>query len=160
MSQASASRITQLVGAIRIYLSQHADAADDEYGIATWWLPSMGLQADRDEVAKALGRMRYFVLFDKRGISMRKGSTAAAFLNGLTVVANRTEWTDPEFLDGENVCLFDGTVEGLVAALRRLEGDLCLAGRVAAGGRALYDGRMACGVIARRIVDILQGRDS
>jgi len=57
MSQASESRITQLVGAIRLYLSQHADAADDEHGIAAWWLPSMGLQASRDEVVQALERL-------------------------------------------------------------------------------------------------------
>ena len=57
MSQASESHITQLVEAIRCYLSRHAGAADDEHGIAAWWLPSMGMQAARDELGEALDRL-------------------------------------------------------------------------------------------------------
>jgi hypothetical protein len=66
MGQASESRITELVEAIRCYLSQHADAADDEHGIAAWWLRSMGMQAARDEVEEALDRLHAMGIIARR----------------------------------------------------------------------------------------------
>ena len=95
------------------------------------------------------------MLFDPRGLSTRKGSAATAFLNGLPVVANRTAWTDDVFEHGRNVCLFDGTVPGLIRAVRTLEADPALADRIAAGGQALYRDRLSAEAVAERIVRIL-----
>ena len=39
---------------IENYLARHPDAADNERGIATWWLPSLGVDATVEEVTQAL----------------------------------------------------------------------------------------------------------
>jgi glycosyltransferase involved in cell wall biosynthesis len=108
------------------------------------------------EAAKAICRMKYFVLCDRRGISFRKGSAAAALLNRVPVVATRTEWTDREFRHAENVYFFDGTEKGLCRAIEALEADPKLRERIASGGRALYDAFMAPEKSAARILDLLE----
>lgn len=128
-----------------------ASAAAHPQAEVTGWLPP-------DGAASALHRARFFVMFDKRGISFRKGSSAAALLNGIPVVANRTPWTDPEFRDGENVALYDGTEEGLFSALCRLKGDPALCVKIAGGGRDLYDRHLSVETAAQRIVDAFKGK--
>ena len=48
------SHIGRIVEAIENYLSAHPGAADSELGIAEWWLPTEGVEADPREVATAL----------------------------------------------------------------------------------------------------------
>jgi glycosyltransferase involved in cell wall biosynthesis len=106
------------------------------------------------EAARAFHRARFFVLFDERGVSFRKGTVAAAMQNGIPVIANRTDWTDPEFRDNENVIFHDGTAGGLVSALRRLDRDEGLSRRIGLGGRRLYETHLDPDIIAARIIGI------
>jgi glycosyltransferase involved in cell wall biosynthesis len=107
------------------------------------------------DVARQLMKIKYFVLCDRRGISTRKGSAAAALASGLCIVATRTAWTDDVFEHGKNVFFFDGTAAGLVAAIRALEADSTLASRIAQGGKDLYGSLMAPQVIAKRLAELL-----
>jgi len=51
---ASDSQVGRVVEAIESYLSAHPGAADSELGIAEWWLPTEGVDADPRDVAAAL----------------------------------------------------------------------------------------------------------
>lgn len=108
-----------------------------------------------DDVALSLQKIRFFILFDKRGISFRKGSTAAALANGIPIISNKTDWTDKHFQHGQNVCFFDGTVKGLVNAIKTCMTDNIFSDIIARGGKSLYDKHMKPEIIARKIVGIL-----
>ncbi|OGJ87430.1 MAG: hypothetical protein A2268_14880 [Candidatus Raymondbacteria bacterium RifOxyA12_full_50_37] len=107
------------------------------------------------DAARQLMKIRYFVLCDKRGISLRKGSTAAALAAGLCVIATRSAWTDDLFIHDENVFFFDGTADGLATAIQTLEAGPDRADRIARAGRELYNAHMAPGIIARGIAEAL-----
>jgi len=47
-------RNKRILEAIENYLSRHPEAADSVQGIATWWVPEMGLEVSENEVADAL----------------------------------------------------------------------------------------------------------
>jgi glycosyltransferase involved in cell wall biosynthesis len=110
------------------------------------------------EASHVLQSVKYFVLCDCRGVSFRKGSTAAAFMSGLPVLANRTDWTDPEFSHGENVFFHDGSADGIVQAVETLEARPDLAARIGEGGRALYRERMEPRKIAEQMMRLLGSR--
>jgi hypothetical protein len=55
-----------VVEAIHRYLTTHPDAADSSEGIATWWLPSIGIVASVQEVEVALEQMQALGLVNKR----------------------------------------------------------------------------------------------
>lgn len=54
MRPASDPHAGRIVEAIENYLSAHPGAADSELGIAEWWLPTEGVDADPLEVVTAL----------------------------------------------------------------------------------------------------------
>jgi glycosyltransferase involved in cell wall biosynthesis len=108
-----------------------------------------------DAVSDTLRKLHYFVVCDKRGISFRKGSSAAALSHAIPVVANKTDWTDPEFIHGENVWFYDGTAQGLADALNTLDKHDVLRNRIANGGQQMYEKIMAPSVIADKICGIL-----
>lgn len=54
MCPAIDSQVGRIVEAIESYLSAHPGAADSELGIAEWWLPTEGVEADPLAVAEAL----------------------------------------------------------------------------------------------------------
>jgi hypothetical protein len=56
----------RIADAIRSYLSRHPDAADNEHGIAKWWLPGLGVDATVEEVAQALEYLHGLGLIDKQ----------------------------------------------------------------------------------------------
>ncbi|OGS36460.1 MAG: hypothetical protein A2293_00050 [Elusimicrobia bacterium RIFOXYB2_FULL_49_7] len=104
-----------------------------------------------EAAAHALHRARFFMLFDKRGISFRKGSSAAALRNGIPVVANHTEWTDPVFQDNVNVAFFDGSVAGAIARIKALLSDPDGCRRIGEEGNRLYEQEMSVHVVVQRI---------
>jgi hypothetical protein len=108
-----------------------------------------------EAVSDTLRKISCFVVCDKRGISFRKGSSAAAFAHGLPVIANKTDWTDPEFIHGENVWFYDGSAKGLAEALNTLNKNDALRNRIAEGGWNMYDSVMAPSVIAAKISGML-----
>jgi len=120
-----------------------ADLAD-----VTGWLPPW-------EVSHLLQTVNYFVVCDRRGISFRKGSVAAALMSGVPVIANRTDWTDAEFRHNENVCLYDGSAQGLADAVRTLEAQPALARKIGEGGRALYRAKMEPRLAATALFKLL-----
>lgn len=50
----SRRHVDAVAQAIEAYLAGHPGAADNEHGIATWWLPGMGVVASVAEVLDAL----------------------------------------------------------------------------------------------------------
>jgi len=46
--------VDEVARAIEAYLAGHPDAADNEHGIAAWWLPGMGLDVPVVQVRQAL----------------------------------------------------------------------------------------------------------
>lgn len=73
MHDRSRPKTQRVAGAIERYLSLHPAAADNEKGIAQWWLPEMGLSATALQVLAALS------LLQRRAVVVRKrlpGGTA------------------------------------------------------------------------------------
>jgi hypothetical protein len=60
---------TNVVDAIHRYLTAHPDAADSAEGIATWWLPSIGIVSSVQEVEAALEQMQTLGLVNKRRLA-------------------------------------------------------------------------------------------
>ena len=57
MSEPAESRLQATCDAIVGYLARHPCAADNEQGIAQWWLPDMGLNVPPTVVHLALQRL-------------------------------------------------------------------------------------------------------
>ncbi len=110
------------------------------------------------EVSEKLQCLKYFIVCDKRGISFRKSGAAAAFMSGLPVIANRTDWTDSVFRHGENLYFHDGSAEGIVNAVRKLEADPSLAEKIGIGGKNLYLEYMSSKKIALKMIDLFKGK--
>ncbi|MBL8026487.1 MAG: hypothetical protein JNL74_08745 [Fibrobacteres bacterium] len=108
------------------------------------------------DVSRALQRLQVFVVFDRRGISFRKGSAAAAFQHGIAVVANKSSWTDPEFIHGENIFFYDGTAVGLASAITLLVKDDVLRETIGQGGRTLYETYMSPENAVKTLKEIMQ----
>jgi phage baseplate assembly protein gpV len=62
----NAVRSHRVAKVIESYLSRHPDAADNERGIATWWLPSLGEQATVEEVTQALAHLQELGVVEKQ----------------------------------------------------------------------------------------------
>ncbi|HEX5127545.1 MAG TPA: hypothetical protein VFW00_12445 [Rhodocyclaceae bacterium] len=54
MSDVRDVRLKKIIEAIERYLLEHPAAADNEFGIAEWWLPEIAVTANSDEVSEAL----------------------------------------------------------------------------------------------------------
>lgn len=54
MDEGSERAIQRVGELIEAYLAQHPQAADDEQGIAQWWLPAMGADVPLEQVRSAL----------------------------------------------------------------------------------------------------------
>lgn len=54
MEQVSDRDVDAVAQAIEAYLIGHPGAADNEHGIAAWWLPSLGVDASVERVLEAL----------------------------------------------------------------------------------------------------------
>lgn len=54
MQQVAKRGVDEVAQAIEAYLAGHPGAADNEHGIATWWLPGMGIDATAAQVLDAL----------------------------------------------------------------------------------------------------------
>ena len=54
MQQVSKRGVDDVARAIEAYLAGHPGAADNEHGIANWWLPGMGIDASVAQVLDAL----------------------------------------------------------------------------------------------------------
>ncbi len=75
-----------------------------------------------EELAEKLRTLRYFLHFDARGLSSRKGSLAAAFYNGCNIIGNVHEWTDKTiFKDGENFTECTADVGKLEECIKELD---------------------------------------
>lgn len=54
MQNVSKRGVDEVARAIEAYLAGHPGAADNEHGIAAWWLPGMGLDVPVAHVLQAL----------------------------------------------------------------------------------------------------------
>lgn len=54
MRNVSKRDVDEVARAIEGYLAGHPGAADNEHGIASWWLPGMGLDVPVGQVLQAL----------------------------------------------------------------------------------------------------------
>jgi hypothetical protein len=59
------ARIELIATAIRDYLAQHPEATDSEQGIAKWWVASMGIATNVEEVTLALELLREQGIVDR-----------------------------------------------------------------------------------------------
>lgn len=57
MSDPAETRMQRACEAILAYLARHPAAADNEQGIAQWWLPDMGVDLPLPVVRQALGQL-------------------------------------------------------------------------------------------------------
>ena len=54
MRNVSKRGVDEVARAIEAYLAGHPGAADNEHGIAAWWLPGLGLDVPVEQVREAL----------------------------------------------------------------------------------------------------------
>lgn len=57
MQHVSNPTVGEVEQAIEAYLASHPGAADSEHGIATWWLPGLGIDVPVARVRQALGSL-------------------------------------------------------------------------------------------------------
>jgi glycosyltransferase involved in cell wall biosynthesis len=109
-----------------------------------------------EEVAKEIARLQVFLFPMDTGANTRSSTLPTALGSAIPVVAVRGIETDERFVDGENV-LFARGLDGpsfAEATLRLLEDD-ALADRIGAGGRWLFEERLAWPRIAEAVVALL-----
>ncbi len=107
-----------------------------------------------EEISAILQESEFFVFINKRGISFRNGTAAAALQHGMVIIANRTNWTDPEFTHEKNIFFFDGSASGLAAAVHKLKNDNDLRKTISKNAKLLYDTLLAPEIAAKSVLNI------
>ncbi len=132
----------------------HEARGVDDGGGGIIWTGSL----PHPEISRIMSACDLFVLPFTDGVSMKRGTLAAALLHGLPILTTRGKRLDDIFVHGENIYLVPrGDADAFADGLLELARCPRLRDRLARGARTLHDAHFAWDVIARQVARVVEG---
>jgi len=123
-------------------------------GLITW----TGHLDDESRVSSCLHASDANIMPFVQGIRLNNSSYAVVSSHGLPVVATRGETIEEEFVDRQNILLFNvGDSEAAATALTELAKDLDLRQRLSEGAQEFSKGRSSWPAVVRQTLEVLSG---